>query len=114
MSVEEVLARSRGCRSAYSGSARSPIGPKSSPDEDVGEADDRVERRPELVAHIGEELRLGAARGLGARGIRHQVEIAAMLLLDHALGAPHHADQQQEHHQERAADDPGMEETDLS
>ena len=31
------------------------------------EADDGVERRAQLVAHIGEEFRLGAVGGLGAR-----------------------------------------------
>ena len=34
---------------------------------DLGEADDGVERRAQLVAHIGEELRLGLVRFLGAR-----------------------------------------------
>ena len=33
--------------------------------EDLREADHGVERRAQLVAHIGEELRLGAARALG-------------------------------------------------
>ncbi len=33
--------------------------------EDLGEADHRIERSSELVAHIGEELRLGAARAFG-------------------------------------------------
>ncbi len=30
-----------------------------------GHADDAVHRRADLVAHVGEELALGAARGLG-------------------------------------------------
>ena len=33
----------------------------------LGEAEDRVQRRAQLVAHVGEELRLGAARLLEAR-----------------------------------------------
>ena len=32
---------------------------------DLGETDDRVQRRAQLVAHHGQELRLGAARALG-------------------------------------------------
>ena len=33
--------------------------------EQLGEADDRVERRPELVAHVGDELGLDLAGELG-------------------------------------------------
>src|SRR5262249_17943070 len=33
--------------------------------EDLGEADDRVQRRSKLVAHVGEEDALGAVRVLG-------------------------------------------------
>jgi len=45
--------------------------------EHLREADDRVERGPQFVAHIGEELRFGPTGGLGAllalgqRGIGH-------------------------------------------
>ncbi len=31
--------------------------------DDIGKADDRIERRAQLVAHIGEEVRFRAARG---------------------------------------------------
>ena len=34
--------------------------------EELTETDDRVQRCPELVAHAGEELALGAVRGVGA------------------------------------------------
>ena len=40
-------------------------------EEHLGEADDRVERRAQLVAHVGEELRLVVARDL---------ELAALVL----------------------------------
>ena len=33
--------------------------------EDVGETDDRVERRAQLMAHVGEELALGPVGSLG-------------------------------------------------
>ena len=39
----------------------------------LGEADDGVERRAQLVAHVGEELGLGA---VGALGLRLLVEVA--------------------------------------
>ena len=39
----------------------------------LGEADDGVERRAQLVAHVGEEFGLGA---VGALGLRLLVEIA--------------------------------------
>ena len=35
--------------------------------EQLGEAEDRVERRPQLVAHAREELALGLRRVLGGR-----------------------------------------------
>ena len=40
---------------------------------DLGEADDGVERRAQLVAHVGEELGLGA---VGALGLRLLLEVA--------------------------------------
>ena len=40
--------------------ARLDRGLASLSDEDLGEADDRVERRAQLVAHVGQELALGA------------------------------------------------------
>ena len=33
--------------------------------EQLGESNDGIERRPKLMAHVGEELRLGAVGGLG-------------------------------------------------
>ena len=36
-------------------------------EEEIGEAEDRVQRRADLVAHGGEEVRLGLARLLGLR-----------------------------------------------
>jgi hypothetical protein len=39
----------------------------------VREADDGVERRAQLVAHVGEKLRLRAVRGLG--GVLRQVKL---------------------------------------
>ena len=51
---------SRGCRTACSG--RSIL---AAPHDQPREADDRVQRRAQLVAHVGEELGLRAARLLG-------------------------------------------------
>src|SRR5258708_31128873 len=42
------------------------IGIEAAVEEDLDHADDAVERRADLVAHVGEELGLGAARRLGA------------------------------------------------
>ncbi len=46
----------------------------------LGEADHRIERRPQLMAHVGEELRLGAARLLGrlARGEQLGLDLLAL------------------------------------
>ncbi|HEU4631477.1 MAG TPA: hypothetical protein VFS08_17115 [Gemmatimonadaceae bacterium] len=66
----------------------------------VGVADDRVERRAELVAHRRQELRLGPVRllGLGARrfGVRQQLLALAVQRTDGARAGQHdrheHAD----------------------
>ena len=42
-------------------------GPEGLASHKLREADDGVERRAQLMAHIGEEFRLGAVGGLGAR-----------------------------------------------
>jgi len=62
---------------------------------EVGVAKDRVERRPELVAHVGEELALQAVRPLEL-GVRlEQVEVRALhlavALLERRLTLPERA-----------------------
>ena len=52
-------------------------------EQDLREPDHGVERRPDLVAHVGQELALRAVRGL--RRIARHAELAG-LLLEHALG----------------------------
>ena len=49
--------------------------------EELREAEDRVERRPELVAHRREELALGGARRLGGRA-----RVAQLLGAVHVVG----------------------------
>jgi hypothetical protein len=47
-------------------------------DQDLGETDHRVERRADLVAHVGQELALGAVRRLC--GIARHAEFAGLIL----------------------------------
>jgi len=58
--------------------------------QEIGKADDRVERRPQLVTHVGEEIGLAQARGLGFLGRRDQFGLNGLALRD----VPPEADQQ--------------------
>ena len=60
--------------------------------EDFGKADDGVERRPELVAHIGQELRLGAGGQLGIHLGLEQAVGQAFALDGVTHGATHGVD----------------------
>ena len=61
--------------------------------DDLGVPEDRVQRRAELVGHVGEEHRLRAARGfrvlLGALQLTEQVAVGGV------VGVQEHADEQQ-------------------
>ena len=48
---------------------------------DVGEADDGVQRRPQFVAHIGQEGRFGEICRFGAVARRGRLEFAALAVV---------------------------------
>ena len=59
--------------------------------EQLGEAEDRVERRAQIVAHVGEELRLQAARFVGALDGEERLDGEARDALEQAIDRHGHA-----------------------
>ena len=59
--------------------------------EQLGEAEDRVERRAQIVAHVGEELRLQAPRLLGALDGEERLDGEARDALEQAIDGHGHA-----------------------
>ena len=64
--VEQILRRCAWMSRQYSSYLSEPSAPNMPGLHDLGEADDGVERRAQLVAHVGEEFRLGLVGFLGA------------------------------------------------
>jgi hypothetical protein len=74
----------------------------------VGEAEDGVERRAQLVAHRRQELGLGLVGGFGAGRIGGHAHRLLVVLAGHDLRAPDHQQQQHVDEAEGADDGDGL------